>query len=68
MSVYSVQPWCLQRLEEGIRPLKLELNPALGGRGRKITGFEASLVYRVNSRHPWLHKKCCELASELYNI
>jgi hypothetical protein len=26
------------------------LIPALGGRGRKISEFEASLVYRVNSR------------------
>jgi hypothetical protein len=33
------------------------LIPALGGRGRRISEFKASLVYRVSSRTARLHKE-----------
>jgi hypothetical protein len=36
------------------------LIPALGGRGRWISEFEASLVYRVSSRTGYTEKPCLE--------
>jgi hypothetical protein len=31
----------------------------LGSRGRRISEFKASLVYRVSSRTPGLHRETC---------
>jgi hypothetical protein len=55
--------WILIRTHKNVyrQWWRTPLIPALGGRGRRISEFEASLVYRVSSSQGYTEKPCLKI-------